>query len=95
MQDKKKRLQMEGVLSSFISTPGFQQETTAENPSQTNGLLSSLSVRIPSELLEQVRDLAYWERQSFQTFVQQAFEHYVASFDAETLEKAKNARIKR
>ena len=87
---KRKRLEMQGVLSSFISQ-GQNTEANASNPEN----LSQLSVRVPHALLEQMRDLAFYERSPLQQLVQEAFELYLQQYPPPTLQEAKELRAKK
>jgi len=116
MNSKKKRLEMEGVLSSFISTPQPETEPIAENPPaqeqhkapilnetaplETSSpkilapILVQLSVKTNPEALEQLRDLAFWQRRPLQDLIQEAFDAYLKNIPSQDLAQAKEERIK-
>lgn len=119
MNSKKKRLEMEGVLSSFISSPQPENEPIAENspveeihvspnieevattpvapPTKILApvpVLVQLSVKTNPEALEQLRNLAFWQRRPLQDLIQEVFDAYLKTIPSQHLAQAKEERMK-
>jgi hypothetical protein len=67
-------------------------ETTS--PKILAPILVQLSVKTKPETLEQLRDLAFWQRRPLQDLVQEAFDAYLKNIPSQDLSQAKEERIK-